>query len=226
MKRVFILCALIHLVSCTSNLPLAKDSPLEASQNALVRPPWEAYVKAGPGAENDVDLETLNGPQVAASQPIESPPLETPVQPAPPVEQQPTPTPAVKQQPAPAPKSGSVQIKAVALLPVVGGNAKGNTELTVAMRNVLTQAGWEVLAKPRKDALSIQGRVAVDPALAGKQMVHLQWLVSTPAGKNLGDIKQDNAVPDGSLNAGWGENAGFAAQGAAEGIFKLIEKFR
>ncbi len=216
MKRGFILFALAFLAGCASNLPLAKDSPLEASQDALVRPPWEAYVKAGPGAENDVDLETLNGPQVSATQPIEPPPLETLAQPPEPV----------NEQPAPAPKAGSVQIKAVALLPVVGGNAVGNTELTAAMRKILTEAGWEVLAKPRKDALSIQGRVAVDPALAGKQMVHLQWLVSTPAGKNLGDIKQDNAVPDGSLNVGWGENARFAAQGAAEGIFKLIEKFR
>ena len=172
-------------------------------------------MKAGPGAENDVDLETLNGPQVAVSAPIAAPP-EIPAQPIAPA----------KEQAAPAPKPGSVQIKAVALLPVVGGNAKGNSELTVAMRNILTQAGWEVVPTPRKDALNIQGRVAVDPALAGKQMVHLQWSVSTPAGKNLGNVKQDNAVPNGSLNAGWGENAGFAAQGAAEGIFKLIEKFR
>jgi hypothetical protein len=216
MRRAFILFALMLLAGCASNLPLAKDSPLEASQDALVRPPWEAYVKAGPGAENDVDLETLNGPQVAASQPVEAPPPEAETQPTAPE----------NKQPAPAPKPGSVQIKAVALLPVVGGNTKGNTELTSAMRKVLTEAGWEVLSKPRRDALSIQGRVAVDPALAGKQMVHLQWLVSTPAGKNLGDVKQDNAVPDGSLNAGWGENAGYAAQGAAEGIFKLIEKFR
>ncbi len=216
MRRAFILFALMLLAGCASNLPLAKDSPLEASQDALIRPPWEAYVKAGPGSENDVDLETLNGPQVAASQSVEAPPPEAETQP----------TASENKQPAPAPKPGSVQIKAVALLPVVGGNTKGNSELTTAMRKVLAEAGWEVLPKPRKDALSIQGRVAVDPALAGKQMVHLQWLVSTPAGKNLGDVKQDNAVPDGSLNAGWGENAGFAAQGAAEGIFKLIEKFR
>jgi hypothetical protein len=216
MRCLFILFALAFLAGCASNLPLAKDSPLPASQDALIRPPWEAYVKAGPGAENDIDLETLNGPQVAASQPVEPPPPETQAQPTAPV----------KEQPALAPKAGSVQIKAVALLPVVGGNTKGNSELTTAMRKVLTQAGWEVLPKPRKDALNIQGRVTVDPALAGKQMVHLQWVVSTPAGKNLGDVKQDNAVPDGSLNAGWGENAGYAAQGAAEGIFKLIEKFR
>jgi hypothetical protein len=210
-RQVFLFLILAALSGCASNLPLAKEAPLPATQNALVRPPWEAYVKAGPGAENDVDLETLNGPQVAASPPVEA---VIPEVPAAPIKEN-TPT-----------KPGAEQIKAVAVLPVIGGNAKGNQQLTAAMREVLADAGWEVLAKPRKDALSIQGRVATDPALAGRQMVHLQWLVSTPSGKNLGDVKQDNAVPDGSLNSGWGENAGFAAQGAAEGIFKLIEKFR
>jgi hypothetical protein len=210
-RQIFLFLILAALSGCASNLPLAKEAPLPATQNALVRPPWEAYVKAGPGAENDVDLETLNGPRVAASPPVEA---ATPEVPAMPVTEN------------TAPKPGAEQIKAVAVLPVIGGNAKSNQQLTAAMREVLADAGWEVLAKPRKDALSIQGRVATDPPLAGRQMVHLQWLVSTPSGKNLGDVKQDNAVPDGSLNSGWGENAGFAAQGAAEGIFKLIEKFR
>jgi hypothetical protein len=210
-RQIFLFLLLATAAGCASNLPLAKEAPLPATQNALVRPPWEAYVKAGPGAENDVDLETLNGPQVAASPPVEA---ATPEVAAAAVEEN------------IAPNAGAEQIKAVAVLPVIGGNAKGNQQLTAAMRKVLADAGWDVLSKPRKDALSVQGRVATDPPLAGRQMVHLQWLVSTPSGKNLGDVKQDNAVPYGSLNAGWGENAGYAAQGAAEGIFKLIEKFR
>lgn len=207
------LVAAIILASCSSNLPLSKEAPLPASQDALVRPPWEAYVKAGPGAENDVDLETLNGPEAAAIAPAEIP-TQPPTQTAEPAKV------------ATVPKPGSVEIKAVAVLPVTGGNAKSNGELTLAMRKVLSEAGWDVLPNSRKDALSIQGKVAIDPALAGRQMVHLVWQVSTPAGKSLGNVKQDNAVADGSLNVGWGENAGFAAQGAAEGIFKLIEKFR
>ena len=210
---VAMLFAAIIFAGCTSNLPLSKEAPLPASQDALVRPPWEAYVKAGPGAENDVDLETLNGPQAPAIAPA-----ETPIQPPPQV--------AEPAKAAQAPKPGSVQIKAVAVLPVTGGNTKSNGELTLAMRKVLSDAGWDVLPSSRKDALSIQGKVAIDPALAGRQMVHLIWQVSTPQGKNLGNVKQDNTVADGSLNVGWGENAGFAAQGAAEGIFKLIEKFR
>ena len=208
--RWMVLAFCLLLAGCTSsNLPLAKEAPLPSAQDSLIRPPWEAYVKAGPGAENDVDLETLNGPQAVAAQVAAPAPAD--------------PTP---EKPPSVAKPGDVQIKAVAVVPVKGGNAKGDSELTSAMRKVLSDAGWQVIAKPRPDALVIQGHVALDPALAGKQMVHLVWTVSTPKGKSLGDVKQDNAVPDGSLNAGWGENAGFAAQAAAEGIFKLIEKFR
>lgn len=200
----------LFLTACSApQLPLSKVEPLAVNPDSLVHPPWETLVKAGPGAENDVDLETLNGPQVA--QAPEALPDETPVV------AEPVKTP---------PKPGDTVIKAVAVLPVTGAKGRGNAELTSAMRKVLKDAGWPVLSTPRADALTIQGSVVMDAAQNGLQPVHLTWAVHTPKGKNLGDIKQNNAVPAGSLEQGWGENAGFATQAAAEGIFKLIEKYR
>ena len=35
-----------------------------------------------------------------------------------------------------------------------------------------------------------------------------------------------NTVPAGSLNEGWGQTAGFAAEAAAEGIFALVDQAR
>jgi hypothetical protein len=90
----------------------------------------------------------------------------------------------------------------------------------------LKDSGWPVLTAPRSDALTIQGRVVLDATADGQQPVHLSWSVITPKGKNLGDVKQNNSVPAGSLDQGWGENASFASQAAAEGIFKLIERYR
>ena len=95
-----------------------------------------------------------------------------------------------------------------------------------AMRKVLTEAGWPVLKIAKSDALVIQGHLAIDNSQAGRQMVHLVWDVMTPAKTKLGDVKQNNSVPDGLLNNGWGQNADYAAQAAGDGIFKLIEKFR
>ncbi len=203
--KFYALILMIFLGACSGpELPLAKPGPLPVDQTSLVRPPWEALVKAGPGAENDVDFETLNGPKPVVA---ETPEVVDMVEP-----------PAMS-----SPKSDAIQIKAVAVPPVKG---KGASELTAAMRKVLIEAGWPVVNAPRKDTLIIQGEVVVDPAQNGQQLVHLAWLVSTPKGVSLGDIKQANPVPAGSLDSGWGENAGLATQAAAGGIFKLIEKYR
>ena len=207
-KLTILLIAALSLSACSApNLPLAKMSPLSSSEDSLVRPPWEAYVKANANTAHDVDLETLNGPQAAPPTPIAD---------------EPTPP----EKPRQVASASEIKIKAVAVLGVTGGSPKSNAELTAAMRKVLTQAGWPVLKAVRNDALVIQGHVVVDSAQVGRQMVHLVWEVLTPTKTKLGDVKQDNSVADGSLNNGWGQNAYFAAQAAGDGIFKLIEKFR
>jgi hypothetical protein len=184
MNRFFAALVLFFLTACSGpQLTLSDDAPRTVAPDSLVSPPWEALVKAGPGAEKDIDFETLNGPQVAAA----PAPVETPVT------SEPAPTP---------PKPGDTVIKAVAVLPVTGA---GGSELTAAMRKVLKDAGWPVISSKRADALTLQGSATLDPAMNGQQ---------------------NNAVPAGSLISGWGENAGFATQAAATGIFKLIDGFR
>jgi hypothetical protein len=206
MQRFFAIVISFSLTACAA--PQLGDTRPQTPNDPLLRPPWEAFVKAGPGAEKDVDLETLNGTpqQVVEAQPIEEP----------------------KPEPVPpkAPKPNNTVIKAVAVLNVVGAKGKGNAQLTAAMRKVLQDAGWPVLVAARADAITIQGSVVVDAAQGGQQPVHIAWFVITPKGKSLGDVKQNNAVPAGSLDQGFGENAGFVAQAAADGIFKLIEKYR
>ncbi len=205
MIKFFLVFFGLFLAGCAGpQLPDANNDTLPAHVDSLVRPPWEALVKAGPGAEKDIDLETLNGPQVADIAVA----AEGPVPP---------------ESAAVPPKPGDTVIKAVAVLPVTGS---GGAELTIAMRKVLKDAGWPVITAKREDALTLQGSVVLDAAANGQQSVHLVWRVLTPKGKSLGDIKQNNAVPAGSLNAGWGDNASFAAQAAATGIFKLIDGFR
>lgn len=202
-------------------------------ENPLARPPWEVFVEAGPNAHNELDLETLYGagnipPELIAEQqaneqvavateqaPLAMPPIEEPQTDAAPAE-----VPAKKE------KKGDVVIKAVAVPTVKGARGEGNSELTAAMRNALKDAGWPVLNTTRKDALTVQGRVTIGKANGATQAVKIVWDVLTPDGKHLGDLKQDNAVPAGSLDQSWGENAQYAADAAAEGIFKLIQKYR
>jgi hypothetical protein len=181
--------------------------------NPLTAPPWEVFVQAGPGAENDVDLETLDGPS--------SPTAQTQTAVAEPD------LPAQEPQKPKKPKDPkAVSIKAVAVIPVRGTTNQSNGELTFAMRDTLRKAGWPVLETERPDALTIAGKVKVSKASGGLQTITLTWSVRSPQGNTLGDLTQTNDVPAGSLDKTWGENAAFAAQAAADGIFKLIEGYR
>jgi hypothetical protein len=117
-------------------------------------------------------------------------------------------------------------INQVALIGVTGSPGRGNDELFLAMRKVLRQAGWPVVKKPGKSTLAISGRVALAAPKSGVQQVKLAWAVTLPTGKVLGTVRQANDVPAGSLNKGWGQTAGYAAEAAAEGIFNLVEQVR
>jgi hypothetical protein len=200
--------------------PITKPVVVE---NPLARPPWEAFAEAGPNANDELDLETLYGPgnvppEVAARDPDMSG-TETAST---------TPPPAMKaaaKKPEPA-KPGQTVIKAVAVPAVSGAKGRGNAELTSAMRKALEKAGWPVITAPRKDALTIRGRVSMSAGQGGTQIVHVDWDVLSPDGHNLGNLKQDNQVPAGSLDKGWGASATDAADAAAEGIFDLVKKYR
>lgn len=122
--------------------------------------------------------------------------------------------------------SASGGIDKVALVGVTGSPGRGNDELYLAMRKVLRDAGWPVVKNPGKTTLSISGRVALTAPRSGVQQVKLAWAVTLPTGKVLGTVRQANDVPAGSLNKGWGQTAGYAAEAAAEGIFNLVEQVR
>jgi hypothetical protein len=218
--RLVFLAAVLLLAACSGpRLPFEKEQPLAGSQADIVRPPWEALVQAGPNADKDLDLETLNGP-AAAAEPV--PGQTAVIQLSPETEPE-----IVAPKPAkPKPKKNAVAIRAVALLPVEGAKAAGGAELTRAMRQVLREAGWTVVNSQQPDALTIRGRVKMMVSAGDSQTVKLDWLVATPDGKKLGDIGQSNVIPKGSLDQGWGENARFATEAAAEGIFKLIQAYR
>lgn len=212
MRRWLVLLVAWAMLAACGNLPqpFSKDAPLPPG-NELVAPPWEAMVKAGPGAVNDLDLETLHGPQQAAVAPEDVAPPST----EPPV--------VAEEKPKAV---ASVAIKAVTIGAVTGSPASGNAELADAMRATLKNAGWPVRPKKAADTLIVTGKVRMGQPRGAVQTVSLAWEVFDPSGKSLGLVSQTNDVPAGSLDAGWGENATAAVEAAATGIFALIDKLR
>jgi hypothetical protein len=177
-------------------------------------PPLHAFQEAGPGAEKDIDYETLMGPGMG-------PPGEMVA------EEPPVPTkPDLPAAAAPKAKSSEPAIKAIALLPVTGSPGRGNAELRGALKAVLLNAGWPVVDAARPDALSISGVVTLSAPAGSTQRVALAWTVTKPDGTEVGVVRQANQVPSGSLDAGWGETADYAAQAAAEGLADLVQRLR
>jgi hypothetical protein len=121
---------------------------------------------------------------------------------------------------------GQKAIRAVAVVPVQGSPGGGDGELTAAMRKVLSGAGWPVVSKPQADALTLEGHVKLADKGADQQTVSIRWLVRAPGGEMLGDVKQANDVPRGSLDAGWGGAAQAVAEAAAAGIFDVVKRYR
>ena len=217
-----------------------------ATQTSGLIPPSDAFARAGPNAEKELDYETLYGQrggaagQLAAAGSVQSPATDPQpgVSPEPVTEQEAANQqqvavnqPQAEQPSAPAKKSAkksgkATAIRGVTVTGVKGSPGKGNAELANAMRRVLQKAGWPVYDSARPDALNIAGNVKLGKKKGATQKVALAWTVSSPDGKKLGTIRQANDVPAGSLDAGWGKTADYAAQAGAEGIFNLVGKLR
>ena len=101
MTRLLPILFLLLLAACGGgSQPFGKLQPAERTP-AIISPPWETMIAAGPGASKEIDLETLNGPgrqQAAAATPEEL---------------------------AADAKSGRLVIRAVAVIPVKGAKGTG-----------------------------------------------------------------------------------------------------
>lgn len=130
------------------------------------------------------------------------------------------------QDDGPAGPADAGSLRQVVVLPVNGAPGDGRDALQLAMTASLTQAKITVLpAQPSgAKALSIIGTVALDRPQNGQQHIAITWALMDRDGKQLGLVKQENAVPQGSLDGRWGQVANFVAAAAAPGIVAIIEK--
>ncbi|HXP74968.1 MAG TPA: hypothetical protein VN823_12560 [Stellaceae bacterium] len=130
------------------------------------------------------------------------------------------------QDDAPAAQAEIAPLREVVVLPVSGAPGNGGDALKLAMTAALTQAKLTVLPEKTGEAktLSVVGSVTLDRPQNGQQHIAITWALMDPAGKQLGVVKQENAVPQGSLDGRWGDVANLVAAAAAPGILAIIEK--
>ncbi len=118
-----------------------------------------------------------------------------------------------------------VEVPHAAVAQVTGAPGDGNAALAKALTALLPLKGIKVADKNEKGSWRIEGKVKVEAKSPAEDLVTLRWRVLDAAGKELGTISQQNAVPHKRLDAKWGEIAAFAAEAAAEGISQLIHSY-
>ncbi len=217
------------------------------TQGAGLPPPPDTLVEAGPDADKELDPDLLAGLPVPGAPAVSAGPGGAPSA----TVAMPSATDAAAARkeavaatkaktaarvPAAEPKrkkhgkgdgrKAEVRISTVAVTSVTGAPGSGNRELAEALRKILRKAGWPVYRKPRRDSMSIAGRVEMGPKRKQGQRVRIVWTVKSPSGRVLGVIRQENTVESGSLDAGFGPAAGVVAEAAADGIFQLVRKLR
>ncbi len=116
------------------------------------------------------------------------------------------------------------------VLPVTGAPGDGNRILPRILAGMIDAAGFPaglgsaVATDLRPGTVQIAGQVGVTPVPGdpSTEQVQMTWQVLDHAGRVMGTVAQQNLVPAGLLDGGWGDNAVFAAQGALDGIMDLL----
>ncbi|MGF1456050.1 MAG: hypothetical protein ACFB6R_11840 [Alphaproteobacteria bacterium] len=117
----------------------------------------------------------------------------------------------------------------IVLRPVSGAPGDGGKTLTVSLARMLAEAQFDVDTRWQAEdapvpfgAVVVLGEVEVTTLDTGVDRVDLIWTVLDHRAQWMGEIKQTNTVPRGTLDESWGEVAVYAAHGAKEGILGLL----
>jgi hypothetical protein len=105
-----------------------------------------------------------------------------------------------------------------------GAPGDGAASLKRALEFVLRQSGIPVAGADHVNALTVVASIETGRPAGGQQTVAIRWVLLQPDGSEIGDVRQENAVPAGSLDRAWGETALLVAEAAYDGIVALYEK--
>ncbi len=116
--------------------------------------------------------------------------------------------------------------RAVLVSPVEGVDEASGKQLAAAIRLALGSQGFNVEGKSGKKTIRVAGSISLGDKAGGQQPVSVRWKVIDTKGTLVGTVKQDNKVPAGMLENGWGPIAPVVANAAAGGIIDLLVRAR
>lgn len=104
-----------------------------------------------------------------------------------------------------------------------GAPGDGAVSLKRALEFVLRNSDVPVAAADNPKALILVCTIEMGQPADGRQSVALRWVLLLPDGREVGAVRQENAVPAGSLDRAWGSTALLVAEAAYDGIVALWE---
>lgn len=114
----------------------------------------------------------------------------------------------------------------VAVHSVQGAPSDGNTRLRRALEQLLRERGVRIAEARDADPHTVVATVTMGSPSAGEQDIAIRWVLLAPDGAEIGEVNQENRIPAGSLDRGWGDTALLAAEEAADGIAAIVERLR
>lgn len=106
---------------------------------------------------------------------------------------------------------------------VRGAPGDGDQALAREMSRVLAQSSARLSSSDSPGAVYLVAEVSTQRGGAADR-VKITWQVQDAQGNKVGQVVQENDVPRGALDGGWGEDAYFATQGAKQGIMELLQE--
>ncbi len=123
----------------------------------------------------------------------------------------------------PPPPPPPPQVK-VMVAPITGAPSDGNQQLFSAMRRALGSSKIVVIDKAGSDTFTVTGVVTLAPIDDRSQQLTIKWTLRDPAGKEVGNIEQSNAVPVAATRGSWAGFGDIVASAAVDGVLELLEK--
>ncbi len=181
---------------------------------------------AHPAPAPSLPPTTLAAPAPA---PVPTPaPIRIPP-PAPPPTPAPAPAPAsptISGFNAPSPAATAAAAEApIAFRGVFGAPGDGDRSLGEALRRQLIASGERLVPVGTPGAMVLAGQVEKKSGASG-DVISIAWRLEDAFGGGVGQVLQENEVPRGALDGAWGEDAGYAAEGALDGVKQLISAAR
>jgi hypothetical protein len=102
---------------------------------------------------------------------------------------------------------------------IAGAPGGGAKSLSIAIRRQLVSRGVAITGVVI-GAYHVKAVIDLGQGSNGQQPVHIEWTVTDPVGKNLGNVEQFDEVPVELLDGAWGT----LAQKAARGIALLMQQ--